>query len=176
MIRLLKVFQPPYPKKKKDIRLSISPTQHFVGTSTIYRSGYCCAVPNVAVSYPFRSKNSRNLASSSVIVSYSPTSTSYFRSLRKKHKKRVAYLLDLRQKEKRQHRAKDTQRAGDEERVLAGANRIWRILLRNGNHIRAHKGPNLPRGRCNRVVLSADRSRAALCRAESDVVAGAEFT
>ena len=94
----------------------------------------------------------------------------------KTKKKKNAYLLDLRQKVKRQHRAKDTQRAGDEERVLAGANRIWRILLRNGNHIRAHKGPNLPRGRCNRVVLSADRSRAALCRAESDVVAGAEFT
>lgn len=87
-----------------------------------------------------------------------------------------AYLSNLRQKKKRQHRAEDTQRAGDKERVLTGADRIGRILLRNGDHIRAHKGPNFARGRRNRVVLPADRSRAALCRAEADVVAGAEFT
>lgn len=87
-----------------------------------------------------------------------------------------AYLSDVGHKEVGENRTEDTERTGDEEGVLASADRVRCPLLGDGENISAHKCPDLTHGRCNPVVLASDGGCTGLGCQKTDVVSRAQLT
>ena len=71
-------------------------------------------------------------------------------------------LTDMRQAEKRQGCAEDTQRAGNEKRILSGTSWVWCIVLDNWEDVAAHKSSDLAYRSGNAVILSSNASSACL--------------
>ena len=71
-------------------------------------------------------------------------------------------LADMRQAEKRQGCAEDTQRAGDEERILSSTSWVWCIILDDWEDVAAHESSDLAYRSGNAVVLSSNASSACL--------------
>jgi hypothetical protein len=89
---------------------------------------------------------------------------------------RSPYLVNLRHHEQGHEGGQDTQRAGNEERILAPASRIRCVLLDDWKHIGAHESPYLSKCGGVRVVLTTDGSRAGLGRTQTNVVTRSHLT
>lgn len=81
----------------------------------------------------------------------------------------------MRQQEKRQAGAENTQRRRHEEGILARASGVRSIVLNDGEDISSDEGANLAGSGRDGVVLATNRGGAGLGRHEPDVVAGAQF-
>ena len=82
-------------------------------------------------------------------------------------------LPDPRQEEEGQKGAQQTQTGTDKERVLAASSAVGStggVVLDEWEHVRADESAHLAHGGRDRVVLSADGSRARLGRHQADVV------
>ena len=84
-------------------------------------------------------------------------------------------LTDVRQGKDGQEGAENTQRAGDEERILSSTSRVRRIGLDNWKDVAANKGSDLAHCRGNTVILSSNASSTCLGSDEADVVTRAEL-
>ena len=92
---------------------------------------------------------------------------------------RNSILPDMRQEEKRQRGAKDTQSGRDEERILARANAFrstGRVGLDDGEDVGADKGADLAHGGGDTVVLASNGGCGCFGCDEADVIARADFT
>lgn len=84
-------------------------------------------------------------------------------------------LVDLGKEAESDQSTEDAQCTRDEERVLARAYGVGRVLLHYGEHISSYKRSDLACCCCYAVVLAANRGCAAFGGTEADVVAGAQF-
>lgn len=87
-----------------------------------------------------------------------------------------AHLSNIREEEQSNCGSEDAERARDEERILARASLIGRILLHDREDIGSDKGADLANGCSNSVILAADGGRGGLGRNQPDVVAGTKLT
>ena len=71
-------------------------------------------------------------------------------------------LTDMRQAEKRQCCAEDTQRTGNEKWILSSTSWVWRIVLDDWEDVAAHESSDLAYRSGNAVVLSSNASSACL--------------
>ena len=71
-------------------------------------------------------------------------------------------LTDMRQAEKRQGCAEDTQRAGNEKRILSSTSWVWCIILDDWEDVAAHESSDLAYRSGDAVVLSSNASSACL--------------
>ena len=79
-------------------------------------------------------------------------------------------------KHQSQASGENAQRARHEERVLPAAHGIRSVFFDDREHVGADKGTDLAHCGSDAIVLTSDGRRAALGCAETDVVAGPEFT
>jgi hypothetical protein len=69
-------------------------------------------------------------------------------------------LADMRQAEKRQGCAEDTQRAGNEKRILSSTGWVRCVILDDWEDVAAHESSDLAYRSGNAVVLSSNASSA----------------
>lgn len=89
--------------------------------------------------------------------------------------RKATYLSNVRNKNPAQHRTENAKGTRDDKRILASADWVGSMVLRNGKHIRTDKGTDLANGGGDAVVLAANRGCAALGCQKTDVVARTEF-
>lgn len=106
------------------------------------------------------------------MVSYISVSIKFLKLLERVN----TYLVDLREQEERQESTENAQRAGNEEWVLASANRVGSTLLKNGQNVGAHESTNLTNGGSIRIVLTTNGSGTALGRTQTKVIPRAKLT
>jgi len=71
-------------------------------------------------------------------------------------------LTDMRQAEKRQGCAEDTQRAGNEKWILSSTSWVWCIILDDWEDVAAHESSDLAYRSGDAVILSSNASSACL--------------
>lgn len=87
-------------------------------------------------------------------------------------------LANMRQQEKREKCAKETQTRAHKKRILAATNTVRAtrsVVLDNGEKIGSNKGTDFSHGGGNGVVLAADGGRAGFGGYETDIIAWTSF-